>query len=79
MLSGGRYLEEVCTTLGELREKNAKCGGCRHFEICNGGCRAVALALTGDKLGIDPSKCVFWEKEYDKRIAEQLPDYTTVI
>ena len=79
LLSGGRYLEEVCTTLGELREKNAKCGGCRHFEICNGGCRAVALALTGDKLGIDPSKCVFWEKEYDKRIAEQLPDYTTVI
>lgn len=79
LLSGGRYLDEVCTTLGTLREKNKKCGSCPHFERCNGGCRAVALALTGDKLGVDPSKCIFWEKEYDKKIAEHLPGYCTVL
>lgn len=46
LLSGGPYLDEVCTTLGTLREKNTKCASCAYFELCNGGCRAVALALT---------------------------------
>ena len=78
LLSGGRYLDEVCTTLGTLRQKNGKCGKCGYFERCNGGCRAIALALTGDKLGIDPSKCLFWEEEYDKKIAERLPGYQTM-
>ena len=75
LLSGGPYLDEVCTTLGTLRERNETCGKCPHFEYCNGGCRAVALALTGDKLGVNPSKCLFWSKDYDRRIAERLPGY----
>lgn len=79
LLSGGKYIDEVCTTLGTLREKNEKCGKCEYFEYCNGGCRAIALALTGDKLGIDPSKCLFWENGYDKKISEHLPGYSTVI
>ena len=79
LLSGGPYLDEVCTTLGTLREKNEKCGKCPHFERCNGGCRAIALALTGDKLGIDPSKCFFWENGYAEKIAAALPDYETNI
>lgn len=79
LLSESLYLDEVCTTLGTLREKNGKCGSCEYFERCNGGCRAIALALTGDKLGIDPSKCLFWEERYDKKIAALLPDYQTVL
>ncbi len=79
LLSGGKYLDEVCTTLGRLRGQNKTCDSCSHFEHCNGGCRAVALALTGDKLGIDPSKCLFWEKGYAEKIAEVLPEYHTVI
>ncbi len=78
ILSGGRYLDEVCTTLGTLRAKNEKCASCAYFELCNGGCRAVALALTGDKLGVDPSKCLFWQRGYHKKIAQQLPQYSTV-
>ena len=77
LLSGGRYLDEVCTTLGVLREKNKTCGSCGYFERCNGGCRAIALALTGDRLGIDPSKCLFWGEGYDKKIAERLPGFRT--
>ena len=79
LLSGGKYIDEVCTTLGTLREKNEKCGKCEYFEHCNGGCRAIALALTGDKLGIDPSKCLFWGNGYDKKISEHLSGYSTVI
>ena len=72
------YLDEVCTTLGTLREKNTKCASCAYFELCNGGCRAVALALTGDKLGVDPSKCLFWARGYHKKIEALLPQYHTV-
>ena len=78
LLSGGPYLDEVCTTLGTLREKNTKCASCAYFELCNGGCRAVALALTGDKLGVDPSKCLFWERGYHKKVEALLPQYHTV-
>ena len=78
-LSGGKYLDEVCTTLGTLKENNLKCGSCGYFELCNGGCRAIALALTGDRLGIDPSKCFFWENDYAGKIATALPDYETNI
>ena len=49
------------------------------YVACNGGCRAIALALTGDKLGIDPSKCFFWENGYAEKIAAALPDYETNI
>lgn len=79
LLSGGKYLEEVCTTLGTLKENNRKCGSCTYFELCNGGCRAIALALTGDRLGIDPSKCFFWKNGCAEKIAAALPDYETNI
>ena len=36
-LSGGKYLEEVCTTLGTLKANNRKCDNCTYFERCNGG------------------------------------------
>lgn len=72
LLRGGRYMDEVCTTLGTLREKNEKCSKCGHFEYCCGGCRAVALAITGDKLGVDPSKCYFWENGYYDKFVSAL-------
>lgn len=72
LLRGGRYMDEVCTTVGTLREKNEKCSKCGHFEYCCGGCRAVALAITGDKLGVDSSKCYFWENGYYDKFVSAL-------
>lgn len=77
LLTAGSYIDAVCTTLGDLRRSNETCGACAHFAYCNGGCRAIALALTGDKLGVDPSKCLFWQNGYDRKIAEALPGYVT--
>lgn len=67
-LQAGNYLDEVCRTVGELSEKNAKCGTCKYFKYCAGGCRAIAYALTGDKLGVDPAKCLFFENGYPGKI-----------
>lgn len=78
LLRESRYLSEVCTTVGELSLVNEKCGRCRYFRHCVGGCRAVALALTGDMYGCDPSKCLFFENGYPARIAALLPDWRDI-
>ncbi len=70
LISGGRYMDEICTTVGTLREVNEKCGKCKYYEYCCGGCRAIALALTGDKMASDPSKCFFFENGYYDKIVK---------
>ena len=64
LLQMGRYLAEVCATVGELAEVNEECRNCPCFKYCAGGCRAVALTLTGDKMGVDLSKCLFFGQGY---------------
>ena len=68
MLQWGKYLSEVCPTVGELAKANAACGSCPYVKHCAGGCRAVALTLTGDKLGVDLSKCLFFKGGYCQRV-----------
>ncbi len=68
LLQCGRYLMEVCTTVGQLAQANQKCRECKYWKYCAGGCRAIALTLTGDKLGTDLAKCLFFEKGYYERI-----------
>lgn len=68
LLQSGKYLDEVCTTVKTLAENNPKCGDCKYFRYCVGGCRALAYALTNDKLGCDPAKCAFFKKGWYKRI-----------
>ena len=72
LLSKSRYMDEVCTTVGDLRAVNKKCGNCDYFEYCCGGCRAIALALTNNKMAPDPSKCFFFENGYYDKIANIL-------
>ena len=75
LLRESRYLSEVCTTAGELKSVNSRCASCRYFRYCAGGCRAVALVLTDDKLGCDPSKCMFFESGYHRRITEIMGEW----
>lgn len=78
LLRSGRYLSEVCTTVGHLAEVNQKCGSCRYFKFCTGGCRAIALSLTGDKLGIDPAKCLFFENGYYDKLCRAMGSFTNL-
>jgi radical SAM protein with 4Fe4S-binding SPASM domain len=75
ILQMGRYLAEVCTTVGELAAKNEECNACPYFKYCAGGCRAIALTLTSDKMGIDPSKCLFFKKGYYQKSVETMGDW----
>jgi len=73
-LMAGAYLQEVCTTVKDLAQHNKTCATCQWFKYCCGGCRAVGTALTGDKLGSDLSKCVFFKGGYLDRLKEVLCD-----
>ena len=64
ILQVGKYLSEVCATVGDLATKNKECNACPYFKYCAGGCRAIALTLTSDKMGVDLSKCLFFKKGY---------------
>lgn len=75
LLRESRYLSEVCTTVGELKSVNSKCASCRYFRYCAGGCRAVALVMTDNKLGCDPSKCMFFENGYHRKITEIMGEW----
>ena len=55
------------------------CDQCKWFQYCCGGCRAVGLALTNDKFGVDKFKCTFFEKGYLEKLAEALPDYKSLV
>ncbi len=70
LLQDGKYLDEVCTTVRTLADKNPKCGACEYFKYCVGGCRALAMAFTGEKLGSDLAKCAFFKNGYYERITE---------
>ena len=72
LLQMGKYLAEVCATVGELAEVNEECRNCPYFEYCAAGCRAVALTLTGDKMGVDLSKCLFFKKGYYEKVVRTM-------
>ena len=75
LLQMGKYLAEVCTTVGELAEKNEECRNCPYFKYCAAGCRAVALTLTGNKMGVDLSKCLFFKRGYYEKTVNVMGDW----
>lgn len=78
LLQKGMYLDEICVSLKQLANVNEKCAECKYFRYCAGGCRALALALTGDKLGSDFAKCVFFKKGYYEKITKLLDGWENI-
>lgn len=78
LLREGDYLSEVCTTVGRLSEVNGQCRDCPYFRYCAGGCRALALALTDDKMGVDPTKCFFFQNGYHRKIARLMDGWNNI-
>lgn len=75
LLQAGKYLSEVCTTVGTLASKNEVCGNCPYFKHCVGGCRAIAVVFTGTMLGADVSKCLFYKKGYYEKTVAAMGDW----
>lgn len=79
LLSGSDYLDTVTTPVSVVKEKNARCQACQYWQVCMGGCRAIATAFAEDMLHYAPSKCAFFKGGYMKKIddafAEADPAY----
>ena len=78
ILQDGPYLSFVCKGVHAIAEHDTKCGSCPYFRQCMGGCRLFALALNGDVMSHDPTKCIFYEKQYYNRLRDALPGYSCV-
>ena len=75
ILQDSEYLYNVCTTVDKIKEHDSKCRDCQYFIHCAGGCRAIALGLTGDKLAADSSKCMFFEGGYYEKVVEAMGEF----
>lgn len=64
LLQKGPYIDAVTCTVGQLFSENETCNACEYRMYCMGGCRAIALALTGDSMGRDPAKCLYFKNGY---------------
>lgn len=77
-MQSGKMMDLVCTTVGDLARKNTKCGECRFFPYCNGGCPAFGI-LYGQcdpregLYGADLAKCFFYENGYYNKITAAMP------
>ena len=71
LLTYSPFLEYVCMTVGELKQRASKCAECAYWEICTGGCRVIGtLYGDGDLYAPDVSKCLFFEQYLEKSIAK---------
>ncbi len=76
LLQKGEYLDAVCYSVGQLAKANEKCAACPYFKYCAGGCRVMAIALTGEPTGSDLTKCIFFSKGYHKKIEALMDGWT---
>ncbi len=67
-LSDSKYLSLIDTRLEELLKENDRCAACEHRLSCGGGCRAGALAVGNEYLGVDEATCAFFKNGYEERI-----------
>ena len=68
LLNDSNYFKDISTTVGELKQSNEKCGNCKYFRYCTGGCPALAFNEFRQMLREDSWKCYFFENKYYKKI-----------
>lgn len=79
LLSEGPLYESVTLTAKDKRLENPKCGSCRHFQNCQGGCPALSMLFGGSLLGTDTYKCAFFENGYYQKYREALDGWNNLV
>lgn len=56
---------------GTILAHNNECATCSEFKWCGGGCRANAVATTGNLMSRDPNACEMYRTNYSQRFRER--------
>lgn len=77
ILQGGKFMDCVCQTIDDRTKNNGKCGNCKYFHYCFGGCPALGLLYSPrmSMLDPDPTKCIFFEQGYYEKFTSLLDGY----
>ena len=75
LIREGPYMDAVCATVDDVRQRSEKCAACKWFPYCTGGCRVLAMIFSGQKAdyyGEDRAKCMFFEGGWYEKTVEAL-------
>ena len=67
LLSNSPFTRRLLVTRAQVRGHNPECRECGFRDVCDCGCRAVALAETGDLLARDSTVCEFFRGGWRER------------
>ena len=79
LLTEGPLFEQVTQTAGDKRLANPKCGTCRYFQCCHGGCPALSILYGESLLSPDIYKCTFFENGYVRKYEEALSGWKNLV
>ena len=79
-LQEGDYVQFITQTI-KGRLSNGKCGDCKYFKQCQGGCPILAMVFsdTHDPLNPDEFKCFYFENDYYDKTREALEGWKSLI
>ena len=80
LLRESEYLNLAMAPLLKQILENDKCGNCKYYKACTGGCPALGLLYSknGDYYHEDILKCIFFENGWYDRINNELKDWRLV-
>ena len=79
ILTESKYMDMVCADLGVQLRNNQRCMECKYYKYCNGGCPALGLLYSGEKLdffGSDITKCLFYENGWYQKAEKAMEGWT---
>lgn len=78
LVTDSPYLNIVMATVFKQIVENDKCGNCKYYKACTGGCPALGLLYSpnsDDFYYQDPTKCIFFENGWYDKVVEALKDW----
>lgn len=78
IVTKSEYLNIAMATVLQQILSSEKCGDCKYYMACTGGCPALGRLYSdnrNDFFGEDITKCVFFEKGWYDKVTDRLKDY----
>ena len=81
LVTESEYLNYATMPLLRQIIENDKCGNCKYYKVCNGGCPALGLLYSNPMnfLHEDITKCLFFENGWYEKVVAALSDWKVEI